>query len=80
MFYKNFKHFENLFRANKIAVKAFKRSLLFFAPMESKPNECSVVFNSTELYLPDNPELIISLDKVNINGEKKLQTFGSTHC
>jgi hypothetical protein len=59
----------NWFRANKMSVNASKTKYIIFRT-QNKPVDplvCNIVYNSTELGLPDDPALISPIDRISFN-------------
>jgi hypothetical protein len=59
----------NWFRSNKMSVNASKTKYIIFRT-QNKPVDpliCNIVYNSTELGLPDDPALISPIDRISFN-------------
>ena len=63
----------NWYRSNKMAVNTSKTKFIIFRThgKQIEPGACGVVYNSTEVGLPDNPDLILPLDRIHNQGEEK---------
>jgi len=63
----------NWFRANKMAVNTTKTKFIIFRAHGKpvNPDDCSVVYNSTELGLPDDPNLIMPIGRIHNQSEEK---------
>jgi hypothetical protein len=62
----------NWFRANKMSVNASKTKYIIFRT-QNKPVDpliCNIVYNSTELGLPDDPALISPIDRISFNNNE----------
>jgi hypothetical protein len=59
----------NWFRANKMSVNASKtKNIIFRTPNKHvDPTVCNVIYNSTEIGLPDDPALISPIERVSFN-------------
>ena len=69
----------NWFRANKMAVNTTKTKFIIFRAHGKpiNPGDCGVVYNSTELGLPDDPNLIMPIGRIhNFSEEKSFKLLG----
>ena len=59
----------NWFRANKMEVNASKTKYIIFRTHNKPidPRECNLVYNSTEIGLPDDPECIFPIERISFN-------------
>ena len=67
----NFKKIANWFCSNKMAVITAKFIIFRTHGTQINPGECGVVYNSTEIGLPDNPNLILPIGRIYNQGEEK---------
>ena len=69
----------NWYRANKMAVNTSKTKFIIFRNRRKivNPLECQIVYNSTEIGLPDDPSLISPVDRIsNESAEKSFKLLG----
>jgi hypothetical protein len=59
----------NRFRANKMSVNASKTKYIIFRTPNKPvdPNVCNIIYNSTEIGLPDDPALISPIERISFN-------------
>jgi hypothetical protein len=57
----------NWFRANKMSVNASKTKFIIFKTYNKQvnPEDCIVVYNSTEIGLPDDPNMIYPIERIS---------------
>jgi hypothetical protein len=62
----------NWFRSNKMALNVSKTRFIIFRTHGKpiNPEDCNVVYNSTELNHPDDPNLIFPIQRVHNNGNE----------
>lgn len=63
----------NWFRSNKMAVNASKTKFMIFRTQGKRidPADCVVLFNNNEIGQPNDPSLIVSIDRIHNEGEVK---------
>jgi hypothetical protein len=63
----------NWFRANKMSVNASKTKFIIFKTHNKpvNPLECNIVYNSTEIGLPDDPNMISPIDRISHESNEK---------
>jgi hypothetical protein len=69
----------NWFRSNKMAVNTSKTKFIVFRThgKSINPDDCKIMYNSTELGLPDDPLYIMSIDRIsNESNEKSFKLLG----
>ncbi len=69
----------NWFRANKMSVNASKTKFIIFKAYNKpvNPQDCIVVYNSTEIGHPDDPNMIYPIDRIsNASYEKSFKLLG----
>jgi hypothetical protein len=69
----------NWFRANKMAVNTSKTKFIIFRThgKQVNPEDCNILYNSNEIGLPENPDLIMPIDRIsNLNEEKSFKLLG----
>jgi hypothetical protein len=69
----------NWFRANKMSVNASKTKFIIFKTYNKQvnPEDCIVVYNSTEIGLPDDPNMIYPIERIsNVSSEKSFKLLG----
>jgi hypothetical protein len=69
----------NWFRANKMSLNASKTKYIIFRTQNKPvdPQICNVVYNSTELGLPDDPALIFPIDRISFtSAESSFKLLG----
>jgi hypothetical protein len=69
----------NWFRSNKMAVNISKTKFIVFRThgKQINPEACGVVYNSTEIGLPDDPNQIRPLERIhNLGNEKSFKLLG----
>jgi hypothetical protein len=69
----------NWFRSNKMSVNASKTKYIIFKTPNKyvNPLDCNIVYNSTEIGLPDDPNMISPIDRIsNESNEKHFKLLG----
>jgi hypothetical protein len=69
----------NWFRSNKMAVNTSKTKYIVFRThgKNVNPNDCKIIYNSTEIGLPDDPLQIMAIDRIsNDSAEKSFKLLG----
>jgi hypothetical protein len=69
----------NWFRANKMMVNASKTKFIIFRTHNKpvNPDDCNIVYNSTEIGLPDDPNMITPIERIsNSCNEKCFKLLG----
>jgi hypothetical protein len=63
----------NWFRANKMAVNTSKTKFIVFRTRGKRinPDDCQLVFNSNEIGVEFNPDKIVPITRVHLDGEEK---------
>jgi hypothetical protein len=63
----------NWFRSNKMQLNASKTKYIIFRTKNKHidPEACSVVYNSTEIGLPDDPSLITPIERISFESPEK---------
>jgi hypothetical protein len=63
----------NWFRSNKMQLNATKTKYIIFRTKNKQidPQACSVVYNSTEIGLPDEPALITPIERISFDSPEK---------
>jgi hypothetical protein len=62
----------NWFRSNKMAVNVSKTKFIIFRSHGKpiNPEDCNIIFNSTELGLPNDPNLMFPIQRIHNNGDE----------
>ncbi len=62
----------NWFRSNKMALNTAKTKYMIFRTRKQiNENECQLVYNSTEIGLPTDPDLVSPIERVHNAGNEK---------
>jgi len=69
----------NWFRANKMAVNTAKTKFIIFRThgKQVNPEDCNILYNSNEIGLPEDPNLIMPIERIsNLSEEKSFKLLG----